>query len=333
MKVPREKLIQQLDAVAAGLSSNRETVEQSSCFVFRDGTVATFNGEIACTASSPLEITGAVAAKPLLDLLGKMAEDVVDMAIGEGELRVVGKRRRAGIRLETEIALPVDTVDDATDWQDLDAEFCDAVMAAAACASRDDNNFKLVCVHLHPDYVEACDNFQLCRFPIATPLPEPCLARRDAVKHLPGLGVTEVAVSSNWIHFRNPSGVVLSCRRFLDTYEDLDAMLDMDGTPASLPGGLPEAVEKAMVFAADSPTDSVVTVRLKSNKLLLRGEGANGWFEEQKMVKYQGPPLSFNIAPKLLVEITNRTTDCIIGDGLLKIDNGKFTYITCLEAV
>lgn len=335
MRQDREGLLQRLEAVAPGLAT-KEAVEQSSCFVFRGGRVITFNDEIACSIDCELGIEGAVAAKPLLDLLGKLAEKVIDVRpnpANEGELLIKGKRRRAGITLEANITLPVGAVETPGEWTDLDPEFADAVGVVQQCASKDQNNFHLTCIHLTPEYVEACDNFQLARYPVATGVERPCLVKRDSLKHVTGLGMTQVSETKTWLHFRNPTGLVLSVRREQLDYEDLAPILTMEGTPTTLPGGLAEAVAKAEIFSAENSEHNVVIVELRQGEMRLKGVGASGWYEERKDVKWEGAALTFNIAPKLLVDITARTNDCFIAPGRLKIDGGKFVYVTCLGKV
>ena len=327
-------MLGKLEAVSPGLAV-REAVEQSSCFVFREGRVITFNDEIACSITCDIGVEGAVAAKPLLDLLGKLAEKEIDIAAkdGGGEILVKGKGRRAGITLEAEITLPVGAVEPPTEWGALDPEFAEAVGVVQHCASKDANTFHLTCIHVTPDHVEACDNFQLARFPVATGVSEPCLVKRDSLKHVTGLGMTEVSETPSWLHFRNPAGLTLSVRRELGDYEDLTALLQMDGTPTTLPGGLAEAVAKAEIFSAENAENNVVLVELKAGQLRLRGVGAAGWYEERKAVTWRGEPITFSIAPKLLVDITTRTNDCFIAPGRLKVDGGKFAYVTCLGKV
>jgi hypothetical protein len=330
MRLNREQLLRSLEAVAPGLAT-REAIEQSSCFVFQDGRVITFNDEIACSIDCEVGLDGAVAAKPLMDLLGKMTEEIINFEPKGGEVLVSGKRRRAGITLEADISLPVDSVEVPTEWNQLDPEFADAVAVVQQCASKDANQFALTCIHITPDCVEACDNFQLARYPLDTGVTKPCLVKRDSLKHVSGLGMTEVSETRVWIHFRNPSGLVLSVRREVMAYQELDAILDVAGTPTTLPGGLSEAIERAEIFSGENSDNNVLVVVLKDNELRLRGVGATGWFEERKKVKWEGKPLRFNIAPKLLLDITEKTNDCFITEGRLKVDGGgKFTYVTCL---
>lgn len=334
MRHDRDTLLRRLEAVAPGLAV-REAVEQSSCFVFKDGRVVTFNDEIACSIECDIGFEGAVAAKPLIELLGKMVETVIDISVAENGAEVIikGKRRRAGITIEAAITLPISVVEAPSKWADVDPEFADAISVVQQCASKDQNKFHLTCIHITPDLVEACDNFQIARYPVSTGLAAECLVKKDSLKHIVGLGMTEVSETKTWLHFRNPSGLVLSVRREKLDFEDLDSILDMKGTHTTLPGGLAEAIEKAQIFSGENSENNVVIVELRTGQLRLRGEGASGWYEERKDVKWEGEPLSFNIAPKLLVDITTRTNDCYLTPGRLKIDGGKFVYVTCLGKV
>jgi len=334
MRQDREELLRKLEAVAPGLAT-REAVEQSSCFVFDKGRLMTFNDEVACSIACDIGVTGAVAAKPLLELLGKMAEKEIDISMkeGGGEILVKGKRRRAGITLEAEITLPVWAIVPPKEWGKLDPEFADAVGVVQQCASKDQNRFHLTCIHITPGYVEACDNFQIARYPIKTGVAGECLVKRDSLKHVTGLGMTEVSETETWLHFRNPTGLILSVRREVLDFEILDEILATTGTPTTLPGGLAEAVGKAEIFSGENSENNVVIVQLRPGELRLRGVGVTGWYEERKDVKWEGGALAFSIAPKLLVEITTRANDCYIAPNILKVDGGKFQYVTCLGKV
>ena len=74
MKVDRVKLLQALESVSGGLAT-QEAVEQSSCFVFKDDGLYTYNDEVACWCPNPVPgVVGAVVAQPLLALLPQLPE-------------------------------------------------------------------------------------------------------------------------------------------------------------------------------------------------------------------------------------------------------------------
>lgn len=333
-RINRTELLQKLEAVSAGVSK-RELIEQSSCFVFKEGVACSFNDEIACTVPLELGLTGAVAAAPLLALLGKLAEDEVDLEQVENELRVKGKGRAAGLAMEADVLLPIDSVETPGKWIPVTPEFIEGIGFVRDCATGDESKFVLTCVHIHPEYVEACDDFQLARFPVASGLKKPTLVRAASIKHILGLDMTEMSGSANWLHFRNPAGLTLSCRRFAENYPDLTAQLtpQAGAQPVSLPGGLAEAVDKAQIFSAENAENNTVMVELKPGKLRIRGQGITGWYQEVKNIGYEGEPLSFMIAPKLLTEIAKKHNACELSAGRLRVDGGKFVFVTCLGKV
>jgi hypothetical protein len=331
-RVSRTDLLQALEAVQPGLSST-DVLEQSASFVFRKGKVITYNEEVYCRAKSPLPpaVLGAVPAAPLLAVLQKIPDDELDVSTAEGELRLAGKRRRSGVRM-AEPQLDLSAVDRPDGWRPLPDRFTDAVQLVQECAGRDVSQFLLTCVHVHPDYLEACDNDQFTRYLLKTGAAAPFLLRRDSVKHICKLDMTEVAETEGWVHFRNPDGLVLGCRRYAEDYPDLSGFLEFHGERMTLPRDLDKAAELAAVFSAENKEDDAVLVRLRDGWLQVKGVGASGWASDTKKVRYHGPVLEFRVGPAMLAQIANKHNDCEIGAGCLRIEGGKWTYLASLAA-
>jgi len=76
MQINKNELLKELESVTAG-TSQREIVEQSSCFVFTKGKVYTYNDEIACQQETSLKIDGAIQASPFLALLRKIQDEQI----------------------------------------------------------------------------------------------------------------------------------------------------------------------------------------------------------------------------------------------------------------
>ena len=330
MKINREELLTCLETVRPGLST-QDIVEQSSCFAFRDGRVFTYNDEIYCSCQCDVDFEGAVAATPLISLLTKMTEEEIIIEATETELRIRGRRRRAGIRMETEILLTDIRIPKSEDrWGKLPTEFCEAVDIVRRCAGTDDSIFSLTCVHITPDFVEAFDNAQVSRYPLKIDMKRPILVHNAALLHVGSSTVSEWSHSKSWLHFRNTEGLVISCRLYIEDFPSLDKIINMKGTKVVLPDKLTEAVSIAEIFSTTSD-ENEVKITLKPSQMTVRGEGDTGWFNERKKIKYKGPEMTFNIAPRMIQEVMKRRHECEIGDGLLKIDGGKFVYVTCLD--
>jgi DNA polymerase III sliding clamp (beta) subunit (PCNA family) len=330
MKINREEFLNDLEMVKAGLSP-REFVEQSSCFCFRDGEVMTFNDEVACRKQVGLQVTGAIQANNLLAILEKL--DDTELLIREndkGELEFKGKRKGFGITKDAEIFLPIDKVERPKQWVELPKEFTEAVGLVQHCVSSDESRFLLTCVHIHPNYVEACDNLQIMRVKVKTGVKSSILVRGTSLVHITSLGMDQMSMSKSWIHFKNHAGLILSCRIYSEDYPILDELMKVKGGDIVIPKGLAEASERAAVFANDKSGDPHISVKIADGRVRLLGEGLTGWYREVKKVTYDGPTIEFVIAPELLHYISEKYSEAKINETKLKAEGGHWTYVTVL---
>jgi len=330
-KVNREELLRELESVLPGLST-REIIEQSSCFIFKDGQVKTFNDEISCSYKTSLNIEGAVVALPFISILRKIPDENIEIVVNKTKdnLIIKGKSKRTKIRMEKEILLAVENIEDPGDWFELPVEFADAVSVVQHCAGKDQTKFKMTCIHICPKWVEACDNFQAARYKVPVGCSKDFLVRKDSLKHIVSLNMTEISETESWVHFRNPAGLILSCRRFIEDYPSLKDVLKINGIKTLLPKGIKEICERGEVFSVDNAEENEITVSLLPNKLKIVAEGVNGKHTEFSKIKYKGAELSFTISPKLLAELVQKHNEVILSKSMLHIKVGKFNYVTVL---
>ena len=331
MRIKRQEFLDSLEMVKAGLAP-REFVEQSSCFCFKDGEVMTFNDEVACRKGIGIKVTGAVQAQSLLDILGKLEDEFLEVTENDNkQLEFQGKRKSFAVTKDAEIFLPIDRVETPKKWHKLPKEFIEAVGLVQHCVSTDESRFLLTCIHLARRYVESCDNHQLIRVGLDNvQFEEDALVRGASLAQLTTLAMEEVAKTENWVHFRNQDGLVYSCRRYAETYPSLDDALSVKGHPITIPKGLVEASDRASVFASDRVGDPLISVTLREGKMRIVGEGSAGWYKEFKKVAYHGPQLEFLIAPDLLKHISEEYSDAIISEDKLRATGGSWEYVTVL---
>lgn len=336
MKINKEDLLKELQIVLPGLSQ-REIIEQSSCFVFKDKKIYTYNDEIACCFPSCLHIEGAIKASTFLSILQKLNEIFLEVEIQNGELVLIGnkKKRKAGIRMEKEILLPIDCVETPENWKPLPISFTDAINMVQYCAGKDETQFNITCIHLTPNYVETCDNYQICRYDIKLPLNGNILVRRNSLSQMISLDMNEFCETDSWIHFRNPLGLIYSCRKYIEDYpsEEITEHLQTIGIQIKLPEGLKKAVERASVFSVENVEDNYVVINLSKGMLRVTGQGVSGWFKEIKKLQYNGQDMDFAISPALLVDLCKKYNECEICSDKLKVKGNHFTYLTVLNPV
>jgi hypothetical protein len=333
--INREDFLNQIESVLPGIST-REIIEQSSCIIFHDGTIMTYNDEIACTQETDLDIEGAIQAMPLVNILRKLTEEEINVSVVKKHFIIKCKRKKAKVLMDSEITLPTDGIEKPKKWKDLPEDFSDAISVIQECAGKDDSRFDLTCIHIHPTHIEACDGSQAGRYIINTPVKKPILIRKESLKYIVSLDMTEFSKTKNWIHFRNSAGLVLSCRKWIytkDNYPNLDEYLNVKGTKTMLPKGIAEAVEKAEVFSSEAADENEIEVQLTQNKVRIIGRGASGAYYEHTKIKYSGKNMIFTITPTLLTDLVNRHTKCVVSKKVIKVKTGKYTYITALKEV
>lgn len=331
-RINRADLLRTLETAAPGLSP-KDVTEQSASYVFRNGMVLTYNDEVACRAKTALapDLTGAVKAAPLVKILQKITADEITVEIIDGALLVRGKRERLKLDLQAEITLGIDAVERPTTWRPLPEDFAEAVSVVGECAAtKDESNFALTCIHLTPKWIEACDNFQMTRYLLKTGLEKSFLVKRESLKHIVTMGMTKFSESETWVHFRNATGLILSCRRYIEDYPNLAVGLDCSGAPATLPKGLAEACEKANIITEEFTDTNRVLVMLRPGEMRVVGRVGSNEYSKDIKLKYHGPAISFMVSPKLLIELVKRHLDCEISADRLKVDGGKFTYVAHL---
>ncbi len=333
--VNREKLIATLSSVIAGLA-RRENVEQSTCFVFRKGKVYTFNEEVMCSAECKVGFDGAVTAAPFLTLLDRMSEETVDLEAEDNNLRIVGKNREATLLFDTKISLPISQVEEPKSWSKLPSKFVDAIKLVKGCCSANDLKFELTCVHITKRFIEASDNVQCARFDLKMKVKKDFLIRADAADFLVNADLTEFSESKQWVHFRSPSGRVLSCRRYMDKYPDYSPVFEkLEGlTKFKIPSGLAQAVDKARIFtsAMDSATSGreLLSISMKPGKLTLKGSGTIGSYRETQKIKYSGEELSFAVSPATFREIVSHHSKAYLNKQKLSVVGNDWRMVFCL---
>lgn len=336
MRINRTEFLGKLEMIKSGLSP-REFVEQSSCVVFQDGFAMTFNDEIAARIPIGGKLHGAVTAKPLMQILSKIPDDDLEIEEGDKELIFKGKRKRFGILRDSEIFLRIDQVGLPSKWRSLPEEVIESIKLVRHCVSADENKFLLNCIHITPDWIEACDSQQAMRCWVATGLTSCHLVRGTSLTQIIDLHLDHFGFTENWIHFRQEmSGLVLSIRRYKDDFPELDKLFSVTGHLVTLPRSIGEVCDRAQIFSGITPSgDPLVEASISNGVIKLEGRGAGGWYKEIKKAKYDGPPLKFTITPKLLKYICEMGETFLLSQDRLKVIGGaeRWNYVTAIGKV
>lgn len=332
--VDREALLKVLEDVACGLAPRENLVEQGTCVAFMDGKVYTYNDEVFANAPTGFSknFTCAVQADRLLNSLKKMPDREIRLEIKGAEIRLLGKNKGADLICEKNIELPLSTIETPEEWLTLPEGYCDAVNIVRQAGKGNDPQLLRSCVHFHPKWIEAGDDHQFCRWRIKTGIKNSALVRCDSVKYTYSLEVTEFAEGESWLHFRNSSGVQISCRRYLEEYptEEITEIISVTGEPITLSKGLKEILPFIEYFSSEHKDANYALVNIKAGRIRVDGIGITGKSWAKKVIKWDGPDMSFLIAPTLLEELINRHSDFQLAPGRLKVEQGPMKFVACL---
>ena len=319
MITARGTLLARLNEASIGLST-KEVLEQSNSFVFKGDTLTTFNDDIMVRVANPLDFDVVVNATDMMAILSKIPDEEVEITRVEGEIRIKGKRRKAGISCTTDIHLPIDAVPRPDEWHRLEDGTMAAMQQAARTCGQDETKYLTTCVHVTPDCVEACDDYRLLRVDGKTGFTESVLVHAAIVAKLEGIELKSVCIAKGWIHFKPPATQRYHYAVTTGNYiKDVDKLLIMrDSEQVVLPAKLPEIVERAEVFHT-AAYDAKINVQIGSDgEMKITSRKDTGWYREQRKIRYGGRPLNFDINPNL-VEILKRTREVEIDDRRMKI--------------
>lgn len=331
MYINRIEFLQGLETVRAGLAP-KGIVEQSDCFIFRNGEVATFNGDVTCRAKSgfPHKFTAAMPAQALLKIVAKLEEDELKVEEGDGETHFKGKGKWFSVTSVEKIVLPLDKVAYPDDWHQLPPDFNEALQLVQDCAGKDASKFIATCIHITPDHMEATDGYRMAQYRTKLPVKRDYLVKRDSIKSVVPLDMTEMGETDDWVHFRNASGLYFACRRFIEQFPDISGKLNVKGQEISLPKGLIEGCERANIFTEEQAEANEVEVVVGPGKVKLRAQGITGRYYESRDTDYDGDLVAFRIPPDLLASLIKKYNTCIIGRDRLLVTGPQFDLVSAI---
>jgi hypothetical protein len=309
MKIKRAELVARLELVSPGFTKEA-TLEQSDCFIFDKGRLLTLSEQMACSIDSPFDFDGAIQADRFLKLLKKLKDSDLDLKVEGDELLLMAKNKRAGFGI-SRITMPLDYIPSMPDeWYPFD--FAEQLATVAGAVSKDENYPAFTCVHFTPNFVEACDNYQLVRYLKGMPLDGEFLLRGKQLKHV--ATAMEIGVSDNWICFR-AGDLVLSYPMMAYAWDSMDEHLDIKGEPVSIPSAIVGAVEKAQLLSVDDD----VMIDLREGRAIVIGRTETDWYKERATVDYDGPNLRFMIRADLVQRISFGRK-CIVSPGAVRME-------------
>jgi hypothetical protein len=328
MKITTAQLKEALSIVKPALA-NKEILEQTTSFAFLNGRVITYNDEISISHPFECDFEGAVKAEELYGLLTKITKDDVSLSVEETELIVSSGRMKAGLKMHTQINLPLRAIPKKMEPIPDPEKFYNLVELAMRTCSSDMSTPKLTCVSIKKTgEITGADNYRLVQCK-GKPLPTddfllPAVSAVEVLK----LSPTHMFLEKGWVHFKNKEETVISCRHLEDNYVG-DAMirgvLNINSVMSiHFPDKMEEMLSRVAVLAKrESILDESINVVLKDNKISLEASSkeTGSWVREKTGIDFTGDS-QFFISPTLFSDILKITNEAELDKSKTKM---KFT--------
>ncbi len=332
MKVNRAKLLSRLKLASRGLSMTG-MVEHSDCFLFHEGKVTTFSGEVCVQVKDLCGLDGSVSSKELLSLIERFPDDELEVTQEKGgEIQLKAKRRSAGIVCQRKASLDPSEVPKPKDWFEAPESLSGDLESAAKVCGRDETLGATTCVRIQAKRVEACDNFRGIRIDRDTGVKGEVFISSRNVEALKDLRPEKVALDKGWIHFRVVGGIISLRTREFDEYPDLTPLLEESGDIISLPNDLISGIDRAVVTTEVESYATRVSVAIKPGEATVSSSSGKGWYEETFSVTYEGPPMDFTAHPDSLAQILGHSFSLRVDAGRLVAHCKPVSFVVAIEA-
>jgi DNA polymerase III sliding clamp (beta) subunit (PCNA family) len=336
MLIKKSQLQEALAIVKPGLAG-KEQVEQSTSFAFIGGRVVTYNDDISISHPvEGLEIEGAIESDKLYQFLTKVKQEEIDLEIKGTEIIITAGKAKAGLVLQQEIKLPLDSeLAKKGKFKPLPEEFLKYVAFCLPSIGTVSIKPMLQCVHVNKNgTIEASDGYRIthCELAEGGEMPvETFLIPGKACPNMLKLQPTLIAEGNGWIHFKNPDKTIFSCRTFEGKYPLTDKYLQIEGDEVTFPKTISEVLERASIFSGPE-TNEKVRICLENKRVQVSSTSNLGWFEETVNAGFKGDKIQFLVNANLLKGIIKETQTGIVNNGKIVFKGEGWLFMAILQA-
>ncbi len=332
-RMNRGELLKRLNLVKPGLAT-KVMMEQTGHFIFRNGCVETFNGEVHCLMPCELGFEGAVDSRPLLKMLDLLPKNAIpDTRLGETAKQLTIDSIDSHYEIDiNDIHNPclgaIKTVDA---WQPLPDGFWKAIKQVSRCASTEQSRYVLTCIHFHPDYLEACDQLHGARISFKMGFKEKAVVQADAIRSFVNLELDQYSIATTiengeeckWLRFKNASGLTCSARLWPDPYpEDVSRCFTIDESSVKVEFSQAafKAIERATIPASLNPQGCYVRIQIQKGRARISSNCDGQTYQQKIDVKYDGKRLSFMVVPRRFLGLLRHNRCCTVSESGLIVD-------------
>jgi len=332
--ISRIDLLNAIREVTPGISKKGD-LDQSDSIIFDNDSIYTFNSEIGIYHNFETNIQGAIKAEKFIQLLEKLPQDEIEIKEIKGKLSLKADRIKATIKLDKNITLNPQKIPGKTSkkWKTLPDNFNEGIAFCFFSANTSNIPAGTDCLFVNGDRIASVDGYRGTVFNLSSSIDDDFLLPAKCAKQLSKYSSEKVVIDNGWLYFMNENGTVFSVRTYAEIdYPAYDSFFDVDGPEINLPDEFLEIVSRAKILiSADFVLDQFVSLIFSEGKVVCRGEGVDGWFEEEREIEYSGKDLDIKIHPAMFSEVVKFDKKIIIGSDSMLFVSDYFMHTICLS--
>lgn len=346
MKINRVDFLQTLVYLQSG-TSNKQIISESNHFIFTRKHLASYNDNIAVFCPFKSEREFAIPAEELTALMTKLTDETFELKVGDGSLKIKGKKVKAKVVTKTELSEIKDYIDKVVKgsgegkWNKLPDDFMQGIGLCMFSASKDLTSKELCSIALKGNQMYSSDRQRISNYTmnskVKTSFMLPLMAVKELVKFKEEV-MEEYKIEGNWIFFRSANGYVFCSRMMQGKYRSVEDFFKFSSSKVGkLPAKkLQEALGISSVFAeGEFDVDKLVNVEINGKKKKIKLSSGNdvGSVEQIipfKKVKVKGR-VGFEVNPIFLSEVLNISPNVTLGEDRVQFKSSKFKHLIYLQ--
>lgn len=331
MKIENEKLLRVLKSVSPAVDKSG-VIEQSSVVYFDGNTVRTFNGEISIVSKLKSDIVGGIDAAGFTSLISKLEKGKIKVKIKKGSLKIISGSTRALLKMEKVKMPEIDISGKA--WNNLPVNFCEGINLVRISAPSSDITPELSQVFVIKDKALSCDNFRATQFLLSESINQEIAISKTFADILYQYDVIQYTHSDDWVHFKDSSGTVLSCRIPSSKYphKKVFALFNVEGAELKLPENFSRIIDRVGSILLGIQDDKLISLIFAKGQITLKGKSESGYVKEEIRSDYSGESFSVQVNPKFLAEVLKYECKVKVSKSCLLVQGTNFNHIISLQS-
>ena len=337
-RVEREGLIKVLERVSPGLAQ-KEVMDAMVRFTISNGAITTYNDLICVHHPFDLDIRCSVKATRFHRVLQKLYSKEVEMGLDEDMRLVVTDETtelKVPVTIESELLEKVDGIlKDAKDleFKKLPKDFMKAIKLCMISVGKSETYMALTCINVTSMGIASGDGIRISFYELDEGL-DPFMVKARLAKELIRFSdIDQFAVSDNWVHFKNPGGVIFSVRRVADCeFPEFESHLVPTSTEIELTKDVRNDIKKALdtvivMITEDDNMKKKTKVNISREGFQFLVDGKEG--EIRKIVRTVvnvDEDIQFIINPIFLRQIMDEATSFFAEKNKIIIKSGNFKH-------